>query len=160
MYIINAIITEAIATTIELLCNSYHVGQLTLFINSSYELFIYETFFIIFILYVYARVERLELPANGFGDHYSTNWATPVYTAIGRRLPSFITDKTMFFYSIIEVICPAPTVLPPSLIANRNPSVIATLFINSTVIVKLSPGITISVPSGNWISPVTSVVLK
>ncbi len=53
------------------------------------------------------------------------------------------------FYSIIEVICPAPTVLPPSLIANLNPSVIATLFINSTVIVKLSPGITISVPSGN-----------
>ena len=27
----------------------------------------------------YARVERLELPANGFGDRYSTNWATPVY---------------------------------------------------------------------------------
>ena len=29
-----------------------------------------------------------------------------------------------------------------------------------TVNVALSPGITISVPSGNWISPVTSVVLK
>jgi len=64
------------------------------------------------------------------------------------------------YYSTIEVICPAPTVLPPSLIAKRNPSLIATALINSTVIVKLSPGITISVPSGNWISPVTSVVLK
>ena len=63
------------------------------------------------------------------------------------------------YYSIIEVICPAPTVLPPSLIANRNPSLIATPFINSTVIVKLSPGITISTPSGRKISPVTSVVL-
>ena len=31
---------------------------------------------------------------------------------------------------------------------------------NSTVITTLSPGITISVPSGNWIVPVTSVVRK
>ena len=32
--------------------------------------------------YSIARVERLELPANGFGDRYSTNWATPVYFAL------------------------------------------------------------------------------
>ena len=38
------------------------------------------------------------------------------------------------------MICPAPTVLPPSRIANLNPSLIATPAINSTVIVKLSQG--------------------
>ena len=70
-YIINAIITEAVATTMVLFCNSDQVGQLTLLTSSSYELLIYDIFFAIF--FIYARVERLELPANGFGDHYSTN---------------------------------------------------------------------------------------
>ena len=28
---------------------------------------------------IQARVERLELPAYGFGDHRSANWATPVF---------------------------------------------------------------------------------
>ena len=62
------------------------------------------------------------------------------------------------FYSMIEVTTPAPTVRPPSRIANRSPSSIATGVINSTVIWMLSPGITISVPSGSPIDPVTSVV--
>jgi len=39
------------------------------------------------------------------------------------------------------------------------PSSIATGEINSTVISILSPGITISTPSGNSTAPVTSVVL-
>src|SRR5689334_7684244 len=47
----------------------------------------------------------------------------------------------------ILVTTPAPTVRPPSRIANRNPSSIATAWISSTVIVMLSPGITISTPS-------------
>ena len=64
-------------------------------------------------------------------------------------------------YSIILVITPAPTVLPPSLIANLNPSSNATGYINSTSISTLSPGITISLPSGNPTTfPVTSAVLK
>ena len=63
-------------------------------------------------------------------------------------------------YSTIEATTPDATVLPPSLIANLNPSSIAIEFINSTVIVTLSPGITISIPSGNLQAPVTSVVLK
>ena len=62
--------------------------------------------------------------------------------------------------STIEATTPDATVLPPSLIANLNPSSIAIEFINSTVIVTLSPGITISIPSGNLQAPVTSVVLK
>ncbi len=55
---------------------------------------------------------------------------------------------------------PAPTVRPPSRIANRKPSSIAIGEINSTFISVLSPGITISVPLGNDTAPVTSVVRK
>ena len=63
-------------------------------------------------------------------------------------------------YSMILATTPEPTVLPPSLIANLNPSSIAIGVISSISICTLSPGIHISVPSGNFRSPVTSVVLK
>jgi len=63
-------------------------------------------------------------------------------------------------YSTIEATTPAPTVLPPSLIANLSPSSIAIGPISSTSIAMLSPGITISTPSGRLIEPVMSVVLK
>ena len=55
---------------------------------------------------------------------------------------------------------PAPTVRPPSRIAKRRPSSIAIGAISSTVILMLSPGITISMPAGSSIAPVTSVVRK
>jgi hypothetical protein len=55
---------------------------------------------------------------------------------------------------------PAPTVRPPSRIAKRVPSSSAIGAISSTSIVTLSPGITISVPSGSFTTPVTSVVRK
>jgi len=64
------------------------------------------------------------------------------------------------YYSIIFETTPAPTVLPPSRIANFKPCSIATGAISSTVMLTLSPGITISVPEGNVAAPVTSVVLK
>ena len=63
-------------------------------------------------------------------------------------------------YANISATTPEPTVLPPSRIANLNPFSIAIGVINSIVIDTLSPGITISVPAGNSITPVTSVVLK
>ena len=63
-------------------------------------------------------------------------------------------------YSRIFATTPAPTVRPPSRIAKRNPSSIAIGAINVTTIWILSPGITISVPSGNSTAPVTSVVRK
>lgn len=66
-------------------------------------------------------------------------------------------DRT---YSIILETTPAPTVLPPSRIAKRRPSLIATGVISSTVIFTLSPGITIFTSSGRITEPVTSVVLK
>jgi len=63
-------------------------------------------------------------------------------------------------YAKISVTLPAPTVLPPSRIANRNPFSIATGMINSSSIATLSPGITISTSFGKVTTPVTSVVLK
>ena len=63
-------------------------------------------------------------------------------------------------YCVIPVTTPAPTVLPPSLIAKRSPSSIAIGVISSMFIRILSPGITISTPSGSSMTPVTSVVRK
>src|SRR5687767_12085525 len=61
-------------------------------------------------------------------------------------------------YAMISVIVPAPTVRPPSRMAKREPFSIATGVISSPVMSVLSPGITISTPSGRWSEPVTSVV--
>jgi len=63
-------------------------------------------------------------------------------------------------YLIIFETTPAPTVLPPSRIAKRRPSSMAIGAIRSTVMRTLSPGITISTPSGKDTEPVISVVLK
>ena len=63
-------------------------------------------------------------------------------------------------YSMISVTTPEPTVRPPSRIANRRPWSMAIGLISSIVISTLSPGITISVPSGRLATPVTSVVRK
>lgn len=63
-------------------------------------------------------------------------------------------------YLTTVVTTPAPTVRPPSRIANRNPSSIAIGLINSTDNSTLSPGITISTPPGKDTTPVTSVVRK
>ena len=63
-------------------------------------------------------------------------------------------------YSTISVMVPEPTVRPPSRIANRSPFSSATGVISSTVTDTLSPGITISTPSGRFATPVTSVVRR
>ena len=71
-------------------------------------------------------------------------------------------NKSIFrlYYSMIVATRPDPTVRPPSRIAKRRPCSIATLWISSTVISTLSPGMHISVPAGSSQTPVTSVVLK
>src|ERR1700674_3134826 len=56
-------------------------------------------------------------------------------------------------YVTISAIVPAPTVCPPSRIANRNPFSIATGVISSITRLTLSPGITISVPPGHSAIP-------
>ncbi len=63
-------------------------------------------------------------------------------------------------HSVIDATMPAPTVRPPSRIAKRSFSSMAIGTISSTSTVTLSPGITISVPSGSETTPVTSVVRK
>ena len=63
-------------------------------------------------------------------------------------------------YSITSETTPAPTVWPPSRIAKFRPCSIAIGTISSALIVTLSPGITISIPSGSSNEPVTSVVRK
>ena len=63
-------------------------------------------------------------------------------------------------YSMIDATTPAPTVRPPSRMAKRSFSSMAIGTISSTVMAILSPGITISVPSGRCTTPVTSVVRK
>jgi len=69
-------------------------------------------------------------------------------------------DRITLIYLLISVTTPAPTVRPPSRIANRSSLSIAIGVISVTSIATLSPGITISVPSGNLTEPVTSVVRK
>ena len=61
---------------------------------------------------------------------------------------------------MILVTRPAPTVRPPSRMAKRRPSSMAMGWMSSTAISVLSPGMTISVPSGRCTTPVTSVVRK
>src|SRR5215210_656453 len=63
-------------------------------------------------------------------------------------------------YSMISETTPEPTVRPPSRMANRRPWSMAIGWISSIVISMLSPGMTISVPSGRFAMPVTSVVRK
>jgi len=71
-----------------------------------------------------------------------------------------LTKLSRYRYSTMLATTPAPTVRPPSRIANRRPSSIAIGAISATSIATLSPGITISVPSGKTTEPVTSVVRK
>ena len=73
------------------------------------------------------------------------------------RAPKPISAEAYF---LIEPTTPEPTVRPPSRIAKRRPWSMAIGAISLTSIVTLSPGITISVPSGRITSPVTSVVRK
>ena len=67
---------------------------------------------------------------------------------------------TVSTYCIISLTTPAPTVCPPSLMANLSSFSIAIGVMSSTSAETLSPGITISTSFGNFTMPVTSVVLK
>ncbi len=80
-----------------------------------------------------------------------------------KRRPPFRMSAALRLDSdhlMILVTRPAPTVLPPSRIANRRPSSIATGWISLTAMSTLSPGMTMSVPRGRVTTPVTSVVRK
>jgi len=64
-------------------------------------------------------------------------------------------------YSMILVTTPAPTVRPPSRMAKRRPSSIAIGEIKlDQHAVHIVAGMTMSVPAGSDVTPVTSVVRK
>ena len=89
--------------------------------------------------------------------HYQLCYAP---TRTSGRPPINRQSCVAYSYSSTSETTPEPTVRPPSRIAKRNSLSIAIGVINSTTISTLSPGITISVPSGNVAIPVTSVVRK
>ena len=110
-----------------------------------------------------AGVEGLEPPTPGFGDRCSGQLSyTPPADhkrrhgrhRASRRAP--LTEDQ----SMTGATTPAPTVRPPSRMAKRSFSSMAIGTISVTSIAMLSPGITISVPSGSVTTPVTSVVRK
>ncbi len=68
--------------------------------------------------------------------------------------------KAVDHYSMILLTTPEPTVRPPSRMANRTPSSIATGLIKVTSNLALSPGMHISASPIRLAVPVTSVVRK
>src|SRR6266550_5419198 len=123
---------------------------------------------------VRAAQHRPQLPLGGQRDgprHLRAGLFGSAHD-VGRRLidqgvvECFQTDSDLtghwflVAYFMIFVTTPAPTVRPPSRMANRSCSSIAIGVISSIVILVLSPGITISTPPGSSPDPVTSVVRK
>ena len=159
----------ATATIIALPCNSLQVGQVTLFTNSLYDSskYVFSCDMLIFffctggetrtpsqrfwrpLLYQlsYTRFSfSFSLRMRPYRVYFCINYATLLGQSRCSGFPKHLDNIHLFYfyYLMISVTCPAPTVLPPSRIAKRNPLSIATGTINFTVIVTLSPGITIS----------------
>src|SRR5690606_567836 len=111
-------------------------------------------------------VKRLQANSNLLVGHVRSSKSegrsppcgpAPVVAALSASAEGVLRATT---YARTLETTPAPTVRPPSRIANRSPCSIAIGAISCTVIFTLSPGITISVPSGSVTEPVTSVVRK
>ena len=120
-----------------------------------------------------STVQRLILVGNGMGpDTFApvllavsmistADWSSSLWSYPFNRILIFcVTCYSFPLYSMTSVITPAPTVLPPSRMANRSSLSIAIGVISSTEQLMLSPGITISTPSASFTTPVTSVVRK
>ena len=102
---------------------------------------------------------------DGPADHASTLETTPAPTV---RPPSMLPATIMFCISVIGAwmghvdhastleTTPAPTVRPPSRMANLSPGSMATGLMSSNLAVMLSPGMTISMPSGSVTVPAVS----
>jgi len=100
-------------------------------------------------------------PAKGtiFADFESLLFLFILRSRIITVLALFTRKRYLIaHYSMTFVATPAPTVRPPSRIANREPTSNATVVMSSTSRLALSPGIIISMPSCNLTEPVTSVV--
>ena len=124
------------------------------------ELFHFQTFGSGPLVLCFAVVPVLAFAALELND---LSWHSPASLLLllaHRTTPQREARSGLRNYSTIPDTVPAPTVRPPSRIAKRNPLSMATGVINSTSICTLSPGITISMPSGSFATPVTSVVRK
>src|SRR5688572_23075104 len=117
-------------------------------------------------------IERLQANPDILRFHVPTDAKEPASLSF-RRSPRNKTNSKAnratliqnraagaLYYFVISATTPAPTVRPPSRIAKRRPGSMAIGAISLTPRFTLSPGITISVPSGSTTSPVTSVVRK
>jgi hypothetical protein len=100
-------------------------------------------------------------------DHYGGSFPWCNFVPCNRCKPALLLDEHLFSwlpfyfttYSKILVTTPAPTVRPPSRMAKFCPCSSATGTISSTSRFTSSPGMTISIPSGRAMFPVTSIVL-
>src|SRR3989344_1176011 len=90
--------------------------------------------------------------------HADTQFLELLGFTFGCFLCQFFRNEAIYYLIILDTT-QAPTVFPPSRIANLSLSSIATGPISLTINFIVSPGITISIPWGNVTSPVTSVVL-
>lgn len=104
----------------------------------------------------FALSPRSWMPLRVCTDHFSPRIGNIIIQNNSSKQHSRLC--TLYDYSNIFVTTPAPTVRPPSRTANRSPSTIATLLSSSAWHVTLSPGITISTPSGSITFPVISAV--
>ncbi len=113
------------------------------------------------ILHLISRPPRDSIPARVLHcKQYRRGIASPADTfSIGLATGAEAPAGSATYLMILDTT-PAPTVRPPSRIAKRRPSSIATGLISVTTIFTLSPGITISTPSGSCTAPVMSVVRK
>jgi len=108
-----------------------------------------------------AVVAALTLAARHLDDvsHCKTSRANrPTGQWANRKLLLADWPCSLLAYSVMSVTEPAPTVRPPSRIANFAPFSSATGAISSTLTLVLSPGMIISTPSLRCSVPVTSVV--
>ena len=104
----------------------------------------------------------------GFRRGNHRPWRPSPYGRGARVIPPKRTKKRPHFcgrfyrinYSMTLMTTPEPTVRPPSRIAKRRPSSMAMGLIRVISMSTLSPGMTISTPSGSLMSPVMSVVRK
>jgi hypothetical protein len=103
--------------------------------------------------------ERLRTPSRAPGSPLSVQ---------NKKNPASLSGDRVFLnsalageaYLSIALTTPAPTVRPPSRIVKRWPTSMAIGAMSLMPSATLSPGITISVPSGSSTVPVTSVVRK
>jgi hypothetical protein len=117
------------------------------------------------VLFIFCR-NVVPLFALGALQNYviSRHFETSLFQNLDAKLRTVSQIRSLesgtINYSTISDTVPAPTVRPPSRMANRKPFSIAMGAIRVISIWMLSPGITISTPAGRFATPVTSVVRK